>query len=215
MTLLAGSVAVFLNLTGLLIIAALGIVWFYNHWSKKFLSPLLSIIEGEIPDFSENVGVTTLDGVWQGIHIKIEIGTMGGGISSWVFITFNHDFPLSVLRIFPRENEGFMVLSSPEEGFLPWPTFRIKISDEDFKKPINFQSVEEKKIKDFLNARRISNINSIFSNKFNLIEISHDYIKIGITSLWGISGAHRVCREIAKPEIMKKSLKDIQAFIEG
>jgi len=196
---------------GALILAGV-IVWIYHSITSKMLAPILSTMEGKIPQFSENLGVTTLEGVWQGEKVKIEVGVTRTGMPNWVFITLSRPFPFDTLRILPRDEGGFVVLSAPQEGFLPWPTFGVKISDEELESNATFIAPEEEKIRKFLNAARRSVVRDLFKKKFNCIEIAPESIKVGMTTYWGGLGAYKICRNIVKPESASEVLVELLDF---
>jgi len=208
-------------LTVFFLIMAVGLVpsvlvlWIYYRFTRKMLSPLLAVVEGEIPDFSENLGVTSLEGQWSGAKIKIEIGVTRAGVPDWTAITFWHRSRVVGFKIMPSGSGHFSVLAQPEEEFLPWPTYKINLNDRDMADPDMVITGQAGDIRMFLNANRIQAITRLFAKGFNIVEVSPDTVKVSMTTYWGGPNAYRACRRILRPDTSSAALQDIKAFCEG
>jgi len=208
-------------LTVFFLIMAVGLVpsvlvlLIYYRFTRKMLSPLLAVVEGEIPDFSENLGVTSLEGQWGGAKIKIEIGVTRVGVPDWTAITFWHKFRGVSFKIVPSGSGHFSILAQPEEEFLPWPTYKINLNDRDMADAETVITGQAGDIRMFLNTNRVQAITRLFAKGFNIVEVSGDSVKVSMTTYWGGSGAYQACRRILRPDTSAAALQDIKSFCEG
>lgn len=194
--------------------AAVILVWLYTRPARQSLSPLLSIVNGTIPDFSENIGVATLNGNWRGERVTIEMSVPTGGQDGLLSLYLQRPCNIPLVRVFPREENGFIIMSQPEEGFLPWPEFKIKISDKELLTQ-TFSTPEQKHLRDFFTPRRIGLIRSIFNQHCNLIELSSDHIKVGAALHNASDRENGFSRHNLNPQLIGLLLLDMNSLYLG
>jgi len=196
-------------------------LWFSYSLPRKLLTPLLSIIQGRIEGCSFTARFTKLCGTWQRENVEVEIKSTGFRsllIPKDISISLYKHFPFSFLRILSKDKEGslkFIVLASPQEAFLPTPKFRIKISEDELDINRSSETAEEEKIRDFLTLERREIIHNIFKRKFNYIEITNKYIKIGMRhTTWRqeVSNYWEFCKKTVSPEAVNELLENLREF---
>jgi hypothetical protein len=208
-------------LTVFFLIMAVGLVpsalvlLLYYRFTRKMLSPLLAVVEGEIPNFSENLGVTSLEGQWGGCKIKIEIGVTKVGVPDWIAITFLHRFRVVGFKMVPAGDGHFSVFAQSQEEFLPWPTYKINLNDREMADSGIVITGQAGDIRVFLNANRAQAVKKLFAKGFNILEVSADSVKVSMTTYWGGPNAYKACRRILRPDISAAALQDIKDFCEG
>ncbi len=177
---------------------------------KKQLTPLLSFIEGRVYLKYRGWMVTILEGIWQGVRVKVEIKNMS--YSSDIYITFfsSCTWPFS-LKVRPTSSSFGLVdmhLGTLADGH------RLKIPEA--KITVYSPAGDEAMIRQFLNPARLAIIQDIFSHKLNYLEIhtdpiAGDYLKVGIEGC-RLSNSQKACKAAIKLEVVSHILEQLKEF---